>query len=83
MIIEANLTLNESMTLLYIKQISYPSTFGNFYKTDEDLGFITCEIDGLFENLLMSFLLDEPARLKPIQKNINQLIFNFETKVGR
>lgn len=83
MILDSNLTFNQSVILDRFDQVSPPETIAIFQKHLDDLGYITCEVDGLFENLLMTFLEEEPQRLQPILENINQLIQNYENKVKK
>ena len=81
MILETNLTVNQSVILDRFDRVSPPETVAIFQKPPNALGFIKCEVDGLFENLLMTFFEDEPRRLQPLLDNINGLIVNYEDKV--
>ena len=40
-----------------------------------------CEIDGLFENLLTKFLVEEPERMSPYLSTLNELISIFEGEI--
>ena len=82
MVVTANLTVNQSIELDYMGRASYPVTIALLRKSWEDLGYITCEIDGLFENLLMTFFLNEPKRLEPLMDTMNNLIRIYDEHVG-
>ena len=41
----------------------------------------SCEIDGLFENLLTEFLISEPKRMNPYLATFNELIKTFESEI--
>jgi hypothetical protein len=64
-------------------RVDFTKSAGRFLKDPrKDMGKIQCEVDGQFENLLMSWLEQEPERLLPILYEINTMTFLFEERVN-